>query len=180
MTRRQFLVVTMLGAAAAAAAYTGAFVPDLSEGADGLQGLSAADYQVLRAAAGRVLDGAPGFGSGGMTAGEVARWIDQYLLRLPLSAQGDVRLLLRALQRSPPFLLGGRASFGRARFTRLPAEAQDDVLRRWQQSRLAPLRQGFQGLKSLCCLAFYQDPRSFAGLRYGGPLVADRAGSAGR
>ena len=62
----------------------------------------------------------------------------------------------------------------RGRFSELDAAVQDEILRGFMDSGLALRRQGFQALKSLCCLAYYQDPSTFASIRYSGPLVQKR------
>ncbi len=128
-----------------------------------LRALSAKEYRLLAAVAARILDGVePALRDGG---GGVALWADGYVAGLPAEMQGDVRALLQLFEHAPAF--SGHFS----RFTALPAEAQDAVLRDWAESGLALRRQGFQALKSLCCLAYYQDPRSFAAIGYSGPML---------
>lgn len=124
-----------------------------------LRCLSPKEFLVLLAAAARVLDGvepAPA------PVADVALWVDAYVARLDPGLREDVRGLLELLEHSP--LLSGHA----APFTALPPAAQDRVLRDWEQSSLALRRQGFQAIKSMCCLGYYQDPRSFASIGYGG------------
>lgn len=133
----------------------------------GLQTLSPRQGEILQAAALRILDGAePSVADDGAVV--QCQFIDGYLGTLDPPMQDDVRALLELLQHYP--LLG----YG-ARFTQLSATGQDAVLRSWQSSRWDLLRQAFHGLKSLCCLAHYQDARSFAAIGYDGPLVGRSA-----
>ena len=102
------------------------------------------------------------------TADSAARrlvFIDRYLLGLEVALRADVRALIELLEHYP--LLTGRF----ARFSRLTPTEQDAVLRSWQASRFALLRQGLQALKSMVFLAHYQDASSFGAIGYSGPLV---------
>ena len=126
--------------------------------------LSSSESQTLRAVSLRILDGAvpDPAGDGGAA---ICRFVDRYLLELPRSLQRDVRALLHLVELFP--LLSLRM----ARFSHLRGDEQDAMLAGWQDSRIGLFRQGFQALKSLCCLAHYQDARSFAAIGYSGPLV---------
>jgi hypothetical protein len=93
------------------------------------------------------------------------RFADHYVSQLDPPLQRDVGQLLALLEYWP--ILGGY----RHRFSRLPAAEQDRVLAAWESSRWALLRQALAGLKALCMLAHYQDPRSFAAIGYSGPLL---------
>lgn len=99
-------------------------------------------------------------------AGRRLVFIDRYLSGLEVGLRADVRALLELLEHYP--LLTGRF----ARFSRLRADEQDALLRSWEASRFALLRQGLQALKSMVFLAHYQDPSSFRAIGYGGPLVS--------
>jgi hypothetical protein len=96
-------------------------------------------------------------------AGRRLVFIDRYLLGLDVGLRADVRALIELLEHYP--LLTGRF----ARFSRLRADEQDAVLRGWETSRFALLRQGLQALKSMVLLAHYQDPSSFRAIGYSGP-----------
>lgn len=126
--------------------------------------LSSSESQTLRAVSLRILDGAvpDPAGDGGAA---ICRFVDRYLLELPRPLQRDVRALLHLVELFP--LLSLRM----ARFSHLRGDEQDAMLADWQDSRIGLFRQGFQALKSLCCLAHYQDARSFAAIGYPGPLV---------
>jgi hypothetical protein len=63
------------------------------------------------------------------------------------------------------------AGFAR-RFTELSASDQDDVLAGLEESRIDVVRAGFQAMKSLVMMGYYRDPRTFAILGYGGPLLS--------
>lgn len=54
-------------------------------------------------------------------------------------------------------------------FTRLPPEAQDDVLAAWRDSRLALRRSGFAALRKLTQAAYYAAPEAWADVGYPGP-----------
>lgn len=157
MTRRRLLQLSLLGGLGVLG-LGGEALGLWSGGAyvavPGLAVLSPKEAAVLGAAARRVV------GVADVDVGAVIRFADSYLAQLDEALSSDVRALLLLLEHSPP--LSGR----RGRFTHLPPEAQDAVLRGWQGSALSLRRQGFQALKSLCCLGHYQDPRSFAAIGY--------------
>ena len=48
-------------------------------------------------------------------------------------------------------------------------EEQDRHLRRWQTSRLAIQRTGFQAMKRLCCALYFSAPETYASIGYPGP-----------
>lgn len=138
-----------------------------------LRVLSVKEHQILQAAARRILDGAePQVAAAGGDGVDVARWADGYLAGLDPALQRDVKGLLQILEHGN---LTSRAAAGR--FTAMSPGEQDHVLDDWQRSRLALRRQGFQALKAMCCLAYYQDERSFKAIGYSGPLVPARWGA---
>lgn len=170
MNRRRFLKLSALGTLGLGAALVvgehtlGRGMPSALDASLGLSVLSFSESQTLRAVALRILDGASPAPSidGGVA---VCRFVDRYLRELPRSLQVDVRALLHLVELFPLMTLK------MARFCHLRPDEQDAVLASWQASRVGLLRQGFQGLKSLCCLAYYQDAASFAAIGYSGPLV---------
>lgn len=137
-----------------------------------LRVLSVKEHQILQAAARRILDGAEPPVAGIGAGVDVAGWADGYLAWLDPALQRDVKGLLQILEHGN---LTSRAAAGR--FTALGPGEQDRVLDDWQRSRLALRRQGFQALKAMCCLAYYQDERSFKAIGYSGPLVPARWGA---
>lgn len=170
MNRRRFVQVSVLGSLGLGVALIvgehtlGRTLPDGITLPLPLGVLSQAEATTLRAVAVRVLDGAiPRAADDGGAA--VCQFVDRYLTSLPLRLRRDVAALLHLVELYP--LLQLRM----ARFSHLRTDEQDALLSSWQNSRLGLLRQGFQGLKSLCCLAHYQDGRSFASIGYSGPLL---------
>lgn len=172
MKRRRFFQVSVLGSLGLGAALLvgehtlGRSLPDtITQGQpQPLLVLSASESVTLRAVALRILDGAsPSPLTDGGSA--ICQFVDRYLTNLPTGVQSDVRALLHLVELYP--LLQLRM----ARFSHLRADEQDVMLSGWQDSRIGLLRQGFQALKSLVCLAHYQDARSFATIGYSGPLV---------
>jgi hypothetical protein len=168
MHRRRFLNLSLgsalllsgLGGLAWLAPGTGR-LPDAVAGR--LRCLSSQQGRTLQAAALRILDGAEPAPSLDGAAAQIL-FIDRYLLSLAPPLRSDLRALLGLLEHAPLVRFG-------ARFSRLDPAAQDQVLRGWEASRFDLLRQGLFALKSLCCLAHYQDERSFSAIGYSGPLV---------
>lgn len=130
-----------------------------------LRVLSPKEYLVLAALCRRLL--APD-GPDAASADEVdaALVIDDYLAGLPKALVRDVTALLHLIEHTPLlFTLRG------ARFTRLGVAAQDALLASWAESRIDLWRQGFQALKGLAMIGYYDDPRAWPLLGYPGPLV---------
>ena len=170
MNRRRFLQLSALGSVGLAVALVvgehtlGRTLPDGLNQRLSLVVLSPSESTTLRAVALRVLDGAtPSATLDGGAA--ICQFVDRYLASLPVGLRRDVRALLHLVELFP------LAQLRMSRFSHLRTDEQDALLSSWQDSRLALLRQGFQGLKSLCCLAHYQDARSFASIGYSGPLL---------
>ena len=125
-----------------------------------------AEYSIWAAVADRVL--AEENPSGGPTAAEldVAARADAFLAPLPQSDRKDLKQLLAlfdnalfsALQGGPP-----------RTFTAMTPEQQDAHLRRWQTSRFALQRTGFQAMKRLCCALYFSAPETYASVGYPGP-----------
>lgn len=165
ISRRQFLRRTLLGGLLLGA---GAVVGRHLSGyhldpalASRLRVLSPKEYLVLMAVCRRIL--APDE-AGAPTPDEVGVGlnVDRYLGELDPSLVTQLRALLHLVEHGSS--LSGR-------FTRLGPEAQDAVLAAWESSRLDVRRQGFQALKTLAVLGYYDDPRTFALLGYPGPLL---------
>lgn len=170
MRRRRFLAMS-LGAGLAAAGWgylvrepNGEIARRLGAGTGASGGcLSPRQLLILQAVALRILDGAepPASQDGAV---QQCRFIDHYVAGLASPLQDDLQAVLALLEYTPVLFYG-------ARFTRLSDAQKDAVLSRCEASPVTSLRQAFAALKSLCCLAHYQDERSFAALGYGGPLV---------
>ena len=166
-SRRRFLRRTLLGGALLTLGgivgrhLSGYHLPP--EIAARLRVLSPKEYVILAAACRRLL--APDeAGAPDIEAIEVVNLIDDYLARVDPAICDDVKALLHVLEH-------GTALATLSRFTHLDAADQDAVLDAWQTSRIDLRRRGFAALKSLAMLGYYDDPRTFAILGYGGPLV---------
>ncbi|HEX2568825.1 MAG TPA: gluconate 2-dehydrogenase subunit 3 family protein [Polyangia bacterium] len=165
ISRRQFLRRTLLGGLLlGAGAVVGRHLTgyQLDPGlATRLRVLSPKEYLVLMAVCRRLLApdeaGAPAPDEIG-----VGLNVDRYLGELDPSLVGQLQALLHLVE---------HGSSLRGRFTRLSPEAQDEILATWESSRLDVRRQGFQALKTLAVLGYYDDPRTFALLGYPGPLL---------
>lgn len=59
---------------------------------------------------------------------------------------------------------------GFRRFSRIPAAEQDDLLRRWERSRLGLRRTTLQAFRRLILATYYAQPESHAAIGYRGPL----------
>lgn len=125
----------------------------------GLLALSAKEFLVLEAACARLLDGLDP-----QAPREAARFVDGYLARQEPWVLSDVRLLLHAFEHTPPVLIGSLS-----RFTRLDAARQDAHLNAWRRSGLAPLRQGFMGLKGMAFMGGYRRASALLAIGYDGP-----------
>lgn len=96
----------------------------------------------------------------------VTEWIDAYLAEGDVPTRRDVRLLIGCLEHLWPMLCGERR-----RFTSLPSATQDRVLGAMEASSHGLVSGAFHGLKSLCFMGYYRDPRTWGILGYDGPLV---------
>jgi len=99
---------------------------------------------------------------------DVAGKADAFLTPLPAADARDLKRLLALFDNALfSFLTGGPAR----PFTQMNAAEQDAHLKRWQTSRLAIRRTGFQAMKRLCCALYFSDPRTYASVGYPGPPV---------
>lgn len=98
---------------------------------------------------------------------DVAGFVDGFLANVPSAVRSDLVRFLALIEHVAPFRLGHMA-----RFTRLSERDQDGVLTWLEGASSELLRAGFAGLKSLVFMGYYRDPRTWAMLRYEGPLVA--------
>ena len=163
MNRRAFLKTGLVGGALLALGGTGlALFPTrhLAAPTRPLRVLDDRGFQVMVAVAGRVII------DPGSDPVVIAEGVDELATRLPVEVQRDILRLLGLFESA----LGGLLLDGRALpFTRLPPDAQDRVLARWRSSRLALRRSGYRGLKQLCNLAHYAQPRSWAAVGFPPP-----------
>jgi hypothetical protein len=151
--RTSLLAVAALGVAGVVGRHVGGYPLDENLRRR-LKVLSPKEYLILAAVARRVLVGGPS-----PDELEVALHADAYLDHVPEALTADVRALLQLFEHAHL-----------TRFTRMAAEAQDEVLRAWQQSALSLKRQGFQALRTLCFMGYYRDARTWPMLGYTGPM----------
>ncbi len=137
------------------------------EGLEGWRGsvLGRREALVLVAAAEAVLPFEPGplpaDGPGGQ---EVAQAVDRYLTGMPTPMLREIHALFELIEQGT--VLDGRLS----RLTELPPRARRRFLHRLLALG-APLADAARGLRDLCVLGWYQDPRTWEALGYAGPWV---------
>lgn len=125
-----------------------------------LRFLTRKEYAVVTQAAVRIL-GLPDEAREGLGG-----FIDGLLADLPLTSQGQARLMLRVVEHGTHlFDLKPR------RFTRLGPEEQDAYLRGWMESTLGARRVIFRALKTLAALGYYAQTQTFAEIGYDGPWL---------
>jgi hypothetical protein len=131
--------------------------------------LSADEYAVFAAAAGRLV---PGDGAG-------PRWpeaevldcagkVDALMACVHPDIGTDFRRLLRLFESG---LLGAVVAGSPRPFTRASAADQDARLEAWRRSRFALLRSGYQAIKRLAHAAYYSSPEIYALVGYPGPPI---------
>ncbi|MCC6747042.1 MAG: gluconate 2-dehydrogenase subunit 3 family protein [Deltaproteobacteria bacterium] len=167
-TRRGFLKKGLLGGALLAAggvgflAFRGSRKVALPK--EPLQVLDAVQYAVVQAIAARLLPERVGWPT--VEELEVALAVDRVLRLQDPTVRKEVKQLLGLFENAlANFAFGRRVQ----PFTRLSAEAQDEVLREWQTSSLTLRRTGFQGLRTLLLGVYHASPRSWTAMRYPGP-----------
>jgi hypothetical protein len=170
-TRRGLLKKTLGGAALLAAA--GA-VPlalrktrlrEMPKGRT-LQFFTPAEYSIWAAVADRMLAEEKPSGAPTPSQLDVAGRADAFLAPLPEKDGKDLKQLLAlfdnalfsAVQGGPP-----------RPFTAMSPQEQDDHIRRWQGSRLAIQRTGYEALRRLCCAMYFSAPETYASVGYPGP-----------
>ena len=173
--RRAWLQVLTVAASALGVGGAVAFVRtegyDLERSiTDRLRTLDPAQYVVVRALARRIV--APDVSLGVAAAPSpdelgVTEFVDSYLAGMRPRLRRDFLRMVQFVEQLAP-LGSGLLS----RFSSLSATDQDRVLASLEQSRVGPLRAGFQAIKSVIMLGYYRDPRTFRILGYGGPLVS--------
>jgi hypothetical protein len=177
MKRRSFLKTGLLGAGLLALGGAGlALFPtrSIATPTRALRVIDRKGFQILVALAGRFVQDTD------RDAVAIAHGVDDLLTHLPLEVQVDTRKLLTLFESA----LGGLLLDGRLLpFTRLSPSSQDDVLRRWRESRIAVRRIGHQALKKLCYVAHYSQPSSWAAIGFppptpiGGPYADSKMGT---
>lgn len=96
----------------------------------------------------------------------IVRFVEDYLARLPESQAAMFRNLLVVFEYQP-LVFGPK----RRRFTRLDGDAADENLRRWATAPQTARVAAFNGVKTICMLAWYSDPASWTEIGYDGPTL---------
>ena len=164
-SRRRLLI----GGAAAAVVVGGLRPTGYDDDAPAGRVLSGWEAQVIAAAAEAVIPDEPGpLPADGPTAWEVAANVDRYLTGMPKKMVLEIHGMMGFLEQGT--LMGG----GLRRLTKLEPRARRRFLETLSRMPgLAP--QASRGVRDLCYLGWYQDPRTWGMLGYGGPLVPRRA-----
>jgi hypothetical protein len=131
-----------------------------------LQFFSAEEYRTVERLAQVMLPGSPGAPSASEL--EVARQADRLLGGADPVRQEQLHQVL-ALFEDVPIVAGKWQPF-----TRQDVAGAQEYLRAWQTSRIALLRQGFNGLKRLAAGIYFADPRSWEAIGYEGAWVGTR------
>lgn len=131
--------------------------------------LSAWEALVVHAAAEALLPPAP---DGGNFAAVPAA-VDSYLYGMPEAALREVHAMLAVVEHGTT-PLGGRIP----RLTALPTAERREYLEGLEK-RGGLLAQVYAGIRDLCFLAYYQQPRAWSALGYDGPRVAPADSPAG-
>jgi len=125
-----------------------------------------AEYSIWAAVADRVLAEERPSSAPEPAKLDIASRADAFLAPLPESDRKDLKQLLALFDNALfSFLQGGPPR----PFTAMSPPEQDEHLRRWQTSRLAIQRTGFQAMKRLCCALYFSAPEVWPGVGYPGP-----------
>jgi D-cysteine desulfhydrase len=120
---------------------------------------------VLSAAAEALLPESPGpLAASGPDAWTVAANVDRYLVGAPPTMRREIRALLALTEHG-----AGLAGRGR-RMSRMGAVDRREWLLALR-SRGTVMAQAVRGLRDLCLLGYWQDPRTWVEIGYGGPLL---------
>lgn len=131
-----------------------------------LQFFTPAEYSIWAAVADRVLAEDRPSGAPSPAQLDVAARADAFLAPLPGSDAKDLKQLLALFDNALfGFLQGGPPRT----FTAMSPAEQDAHLRRWQGSRFAIQRTGYQALKRLCCALYFAAPETWPSVGYPGP-----------
>lgn len=161
LTRRQLIKAGLAGSVLLAGAAWWAAPPgDRPVPATAHEVLSARDAMLVGVLAPAML------GLPGVDVAAVVRGVDAALAALPDATRREVRQLFDLLENpwGRRWLAGVAEPWGEA-----PATAVAAFLGRWQQSRFALLRSGYQGLHALITAAWYGNPASWPALHYQRP-----------
>ncbi len=166
LSRRTVLRYGLGGALVLAAAGTGIALQGtrLRKPTGPLQVLDVRTYSILAAVADRIVPARDGFPAA--TELRVPEKIDALLAQSDPALGHEVRQVLLLVENA----LAGLVFDARPRpFTRLPPEAQDDVLQAWRTSAVKLRRTAYVALQGLCAASYYADPAIYARVGYPGP-----------
>lgn len=170
IARRRFLRLGLGGTALLGLGGTLAYQTsgyDVSEATRArLVSLSAKEFLVVSAVAARMLRR----DAGDLPTPEevdAAFAIDALVARLDAGNRRDLVRLLHALEHVVPLSAGVFS-----RFSHASGADQDRVLDAMSRSSVGLLRGAFDGLKSLCVMAYFSHPLTWGAIGYDGPLVA--------
>ena len=85
----------------------------------------------------------------------------KFLRGVPAETEEEFQSLLVLIELSP-YVLGPR----RYRFTELKSDDRDQLLRRWEQSPLPPMRAGFNAVKSMAMMGYWSCPQTWSAIGY--------------
>ncbi len=168
LTRRTVIRRGLLGGALLALGGAGFFASRASRKVplppEGLVTFDEVEYAVIAAIAARLIPPREGFPS--VDGVRVAFNADRVLARADASVRAELKQLIGLFENGlTSFLFEGKTK----PFTQLPPDAQDEVLRGWQTSRVALRRTGYDALRSLVYASYYGSPLTWAAVGYPGP-----------
>lgn len=101
--------------------------------------------------------------------------VETYVLGMPIAQATNLRNLLLHWEYQP-LIFGPR----RARFSQLTEEERDANLSDWATTTQTARAAAFRGLKTLCMLAYWSQPSTWAAIGYTGPQADLPASQEGR
>jgi len=129
---------------------------------------------VLAAAAEALVPGVPGGEiPGGVSPDDIACNVDRYVLGMPSKMRTEIHGLFALVEH------GTSLDGNLRRFTRLAPAARREFVEALAL-RDDELGQAAKGLRDFAYLGYYQDPRAWPGIGYGGPWVGPVPGTASR
>jgi D-cysteine desulfhydrase len=109
--------------------------------------------------------------AGGPSGLEVAANVDRFVATMRPEAQAEVHLLMNVIEHTTTPL-----GLFAQRFTRLAPEQRDAFLT-GLAAKGGQLAQAYRGIRDLCLLGHWQDPRTWAAIGYHGPTRIENDGA---
>jgi hypothetical protein len=131
---------------------------------EGLLVLSAREFALLQALAGRFIPVRSGFPS--VEEMRVAYSCDRILAQVDETALHELKQLMMLFENALPNFVFGRRT---KPFTALTGEDQDTVLGEWSRSSLTLRRTGLLALRGLVMAAYYGNAKTWVAVGYPGP-----------